>query len=163
MVLGGSTNSNESNNCSRSEASGTSFADSYTTQDSRDIAQDGILTSACESEEGKEGKSGKGNWLVALAGALAEVQSKFLNAAMENMAIMRENAADSTHSSKDYDKMSDSEKKADQDKKDEARDKFIQAQSEYQANMQMFNMIANMTATSLKSLGEGLTAIARKQ
>jgi hypothetical protein len=27
----------------------------------------------------------------------------------------------------------------------------------------MFSMVANMTATSLKSLGEGLTAIARKQ
>ena len=51
----------------------------------------------------------------------------------------------------------------DQDAKDAKREECIQAQSRYQANMQMFNMIANMTATSLKSLGEGLTAIARKQ
>jgi hypothetical protein len=163
MVLGGSTNSNESDNCSRSEASGTSFADSYTTQDSRDIAQDGISTSACESEEGKEGKSTRGNWLVALAGALASVQNEFLNAAMEDMKIMEDNAAKSTLSKDDLKEMSEAEKIKHQEEKDEKRDEFIQAQSRYQANMQMFNMIANMTATSLKSLGEGLTAIARKQ
>ncbi|MET0029783.1 MAG: hypothetical protein ABW101_19285 [Candidatus Thiodiazotropha sp.] len=53
---------------------------------------------------------------------------------------------------------------ADAEKADaKARNKFLMAQSQYQANMQMFNMIANMTATSLKSLGEGLTSIARKQ
>ncbi|MEW8223880.1 MAG: hypothetical protein AB2729_16195 [Candidatus Thiodiazotropha taylori] len=156
--IGTNNQSQEGNSCTRSEGNGTS-----STQDSRDIAQDAIMTGACESEEGKEGKSTKGNWLVALAGALATVQNEFLSAAMEDMKIMENNASQATHSKEELEGMSDSEKQAHQDEKDAKRDEFIQAQSRYQANMQMFNMIANMTATSLKSLGEGMTAIARKQ
>ena len=107
----------------------------------------------------------KGNWLVALAGALASVQNEFLKAAMDDMKIMEDNAAGSTMKKEGAEGAegaggTDEEK---QNAKDAKRDEFIQAQSRYQANMQMFNMIANMTATSLKSLGEGLTSIARKQ
>jgi hypothetical protein len=145
------------NDCSRSEGSGSS-----STQDSRDVAQDGILTCASEEGDKKEGGT-KGNWLVALAGALATVQNEFLSAAMEDMKIMEDNSAQATHSKEELEGMSDEEKQAHQEEKDAKRDEFIQAQSRYQANMQMFNMIANMTATSLKSLGEGMTAIARKQ
>ncbi|ODB82790.1 hypothetical protein A3195_19385 [Candidatus Thiodiazotropha endoloripes] len=47
--------------------------------------------------------------------------------------------------------------------KEKQRNEFLEDKSQYQANMQMFNMVANMTATYLKSLGEGLTLIARKQ
>jgi len=90
---------------------------------------------AAEEAEGKEG----GNWLVALAGALAETQSHFLNKAEVNRQTM-------------LDEVDSEDSKL-----------FLKAQSEFQANMQMFNMMANMTATSLKSLGEGMTAIARKQ
>jgi hypothetical protein len=92
--------------------------------------------SAEEAEEGGE----NANWLVALAGSLAQVQHKFLDAALQNMKTMDNNAG-----------------------VDGQEQTFLKAQSEYQANMQMFNMVANMTANSLKSLGEGLTAIARKQ
>ncbi|MCF6211509.1 MAG: hypothetical protein L3K24_12765 [Gammaproteobacteria bacterium] len=112
--------------------------------DMLDNISQGICKDAAEKAEGKEG----GNWLVALARGLSEVQVKFLDAAMENMDTMKNNSVDETKSKKDQ---------------AEDRQEFIQAQSEYQANMQMFNMMANMTATSLKSLGEGLTAIARKQ
>jgi hypothetical protein len=101
-----------------------------------------------EADQKCNGGKGSGNWLVALAGALSEVQAKFLNQAMENMDEMKSNTADKN----------DSKKEA-----AAKRDKFLTAQSEYQANIQMFNMVANMTATSLKSLGEGLTSIARKQ
>jgi hypothetical protein len=94
-----------------------------------------------------------------------------LNAAMENMETMKDNAASATSSDKKDGKTPKNETKeqkaerSEQEKKaeNEKRDKFLIAQSEYQANMQMFNMMANMTATSLKSLGEGLTSIARKQ
>jgi hypothetical protein len=86
-----------------------------------------------------EGGSGK-NWLVALAGSLGELQHKFLEKALENMDTMESTAGN-----------------------DDQEKEFLKAQSEYQANIQMFNMMANMTATSLKTLGEGLTAIARKQ
>jgi len=112
-------------------------------QDAVENAKTATAKQISEETEGKEG----GNWLVALAGALAKVQGKFLQAAMDNMKTMEENAG-KTGSSGD-------------DKK--ASNEFLIAQSEYQANMQMFNMMANASATSLKSIGEGLTALARKQ
>jgi hypothetical protein len=89
-----------------------------------------------EEEASGEGK----NWLVALAGALSEVQGKFLKEALENMDTMKDLAGD-----------------------EDSSHEFLTAQSEYQANMQMFNMMANASGTSLKSIGEGLTALARKQ
>ena len=115
----------------------------------------GIADEAAEEAEGKEG----GNWLVALAGALANVQSKFLNKAMDNMEIM-ENNSDPEKVKESY---SDEKKEEIRSENEKQRNEFIKAQSEYQANMQMFNMMANMTSTSLKSIGEGLTALARKQ
>ncbi|MCG7911429.1 MAG: hypothetical protein JAY82_16830 [Candidatus Thiodiazotropha taylori] len=114
-----------------------------------------------EAEESKEGK-GTSNWLVALAGALAEVQAEFLTSAMKNMETMRENSQKATQG-KPPENESPEQKEARQKDEEAARNEFLMAQSQYQANMQMFNMVANMTATSLKSLGEGLTSIARKQ
>ncbi|MCG7926413.1 MAG: hypothetical protein JAY67_12825 [Candidatus Thiodiazotropha taylori] len=108
---------------------------------------------SCAENEQDEDKSGsEGNWLVALAGSLAKVQQKFLTAAMENMDTMKENGSAA---------VSGGDKSAEE--QEAQRNQFLEAQSQYQANMQMFNMVANMTATSLKSLGEGLTSIARKQ
>jgi len=105
--------------------------------DMMDNISQGIAEEAGEEAEGKEGA----NWLVALAGGLANAQIKFLDKAMDAKDAMEASGWDDKDS----------------------RDAFIKAQSDYQANIQMFNMMANMTATSLKSLGEGLTAIARKQ
>jgi len=106
-------------------------------------------STAEEASEEANGESA-GNWLVALAGSLSKVQAKFLNAAMENMKTMETNG-DAAVSGEDA------------ESKETQRNDFLEAQSQYQANMQMFNMVANMTSTSLKSLGEGLTALARKQ
>lgn len=92
-----------------------------------------------EIDKKTSGKSGA-NWLVALAGGLAEVQGKFLMAAMENQEKM-----ESLGTGK------------------EDSQEFLTQQNEYQANMQMFNMMANASSTSIKSIGEGLTALARKQ
>ncbi|MES9942236.1 MAG: hypothetical protein ABW104_19830 [Candidatus Thiodiazotropha sp. 6PLUC2] len=106
------------------------------------------------SDDNEEKCGSEGNWLVALAGALAKVQQKFLNAAMDNMKTMEENGSGAVQGGDNA--QSD-------EAKEKQRNEFLEAQSQYQANMQMFNMVANMTATSLKSLGEGLTSIARKQ
>ena len=46
---------------------------------------------------------------------------------------------------------------------DKSRNEFIMAQSKYTAHMQMFSMTAAATSTSLKTVGEGLAGIARKQ
>jgi hypothetical protein len=110
-------------------------------EDSMGDAIMNAATSAAEQageDADKEGAEG-GNWLVALARGLADVQEKFLSKAMENLDTMKASTGEDN------------------------REEFLTAQSEYQANTQMFNMMANMTATSLKSIGEGLTSIARKQ
>ena len=113
-------------------------------QDAVDCEYGDTLTSAAESTaqqaaEEAEGQEGV-NWLVALAGSLAKTQGTFLKAALESQETMNGIAG-----------------------KEGKEQEFLDAQAEYQANMQMFTMMANMTATTLKSLGEGLTAIARKQ
>ena len=86
--------------------------------------------------------------MVALAQELGRMQGTWLEEAMLNMKTM--------NNSEVKESMTD-------DQKLDKRQEFSKAQSEFQANMQMFNMLANMTATSLKSIGEGLTSIARKQ
>ncbi|MES9853149.1 MAG: hypothetical protein ABW170_15135 [Candidatus Thiodiazotropha sp. L084R] len=156
------TNDQDGSSCTRTDGDGSSSRAESDSQ-MRDNMVDGNCADESEGEGDGEGGAGKaaGNWLVALAGSLASVQCKFLDAAMKDMRIMDDNAAGSTQ--KDTSNMSDEEKQAYQQEQDKARDQFVQAQSRYQANTQMFSMIANMTATSLKSLGEGLTAIARKQ
>ncbi|MFK7854307.1 MAG: hypothetical protein AB8B79_09355 [Granulosicoccus sp.] len=40
---------------------------------------------------------------------------------------------------------------------------FLEAQAQFTANMQSFNLFANQSATALKTIGEGLASIARKQ
>ncbi|MES9853146.1 MAG: hypothetical protein ABW170_15120 [Candidatus Thiodiazotropha sp. L084R] len=172
-VPGGSdcTRTEGGNSPSTGGASENGYDDAYTN------ASYGCAESA--AEEGEEGK-GKtaSNWLVALAGALSEVQAKFLNAAMDNMDTMEKNSSsvaqgsdkesevpeNETPEQKETREQNEAKQEATDKKNDEAqRNEFLKAQSQYQANMQMFNMMANMTATSLKSLGEGLTSIARKQ
>jgi flagellar basal body rod protein FlgB len=49
------------------------------------------------------------------------------------------------------------------DPKSAERKEFLEAQAEFQANMQMFNNVANMTATTINTLGEALTGLSRKQ
>ena len=39
---------------------------------------------------------------------------------------------------------------------------FMTAQTEFQAQSQLFSMLSNTVATAIKSIGEGLTANARK-
>lgn len=43
------------------------------------------------------------------------------------------------------------------------RSRFLHAQASYTANIQMFTTVANQTATSIKSIGEALANISRKQ
>jgi hypothetical protein len=77
------------------------------------------------------------NWLVALAKNLGEMQGEFMDDAMANLDTMKEKG-----------------------KKSKA---FSVAQSEFSANMQMFSLMANASSTAIKSIGEGMTALARKQ
>jgi hypothetical protein len=138
-----STNQNQSSHGCQSAVDSSDYGSALT-----DAGYSTAQSIGEEANQKSNGGKGSGNWLVALAGALSKVQANFLNEAMKNMKKMESNMANE----KDTDKQAKTK-----------RDEFLKAQSEYQANIQMFNMVANMTATSLKSLGEGLTAIARKQ
>jgi hypothetical protein len=132
-------------NCTRTEGGGS--ADSNYVDDFCSKEGDRIAKDSRDSKESKENKNT--NWLVALAKAMAQVQNKFLSAAMANQKEMQENTPDS--------------QSTDKSAEDEKRKKFMEAQSEYSANMQMFNQVATTTATTLKTLGEALAAISRKQ
>ena len=160
-------NQGGNNNCTRTEADGGGSLD-----DADMNACNSTSSLDKEKDDTSAGSKG-GNWLVELAKALAEIQTEFLNKAMDNLDTMKANksamdtgegqggsattgAADTAETGMDVG--------ADDKDADEAsRGEFMAAQSEFQANFQMLNMMANMTATSLKSLGEGLTSIARKQ
>jgi hypothetical protein len=72
-----------------------------------------------------------------LAKNLGEMQGEFMDDAMANLDTMKEKG-----------------------KKSKA---FSVAQSEFSANMQMFSLMANASSTAIKSIGEGMTALARKQ
>lgn len=91
----------------------------------------------------KDDEKGKGNWLVVLAGTMADIQSKFLNEAMEQSRIMEGEAGIASEGGKS--------------------DKFLAAQSAYTANMQLFNIFSQQVATSIKTIGEALASISRKQ
>jgi len=82
------------------------------------------------------------NWLEKLAEGMAEIQNKWLTKADTAQEDMNKMAGKDDTTS---------------------RDAFAKAQSQYTAAMQMFSMVAAATSTSLKSLGEGLPGIARKQ
>jgi hypothetical protein len=158
---------------------------------------DGIVQQATdEANEKTKGGEGGGNWLIALANAMADIQTKFLDKAMDNMATMNENsdaavvgdgdgegndpaegavspgnkamggaAAPPNNDGVKPENPDDKPEKTEGEIKQERAEQqeFIQAQSQFQANMQMFNMMSNMTATTIKALGEGLTSLARKQ
>lgn len=93
------------------------------------------------STEGKKSSrsGGDGNWLENLAAALGRAQSAWIEKAEGHLAVMEAEAG------------SDDSKA------------FTEAQAKYSASMQMFSMTAAASATSIKTIGEGLSGIARKQ
>ena len=92
--------------------------------------------------EGAGGGGSAGNWLEKWAEGMAKAQINWINQADKQQQIMQEmSGKDDTAS----------------------RDAFIMAQSKYTADMQMFSMTAAATSTSLKTIGEGLAGLARKQ
>ncbi len=114
-------------------------------------------------EEGGKGDKpggGSGNWLIALAETLSKIQAKFLDAAMAASRTMEATSDDAVVGGGGTASASeDGTAGADASQSSE----FLIAQGQFTANMQLFNLFANQTATALKTLGEGLAGIARKQ
>ena len=110
-------------------------------KETEDSLFDTLLQSATENSKDEKDKKGAGSdgksWLEVLAQGLADVQNKYLDKAMDAQ-----------------EKMENSDKESKE---------FIEAQNEFTANMQLFKMASEATATALKSVGEALSSIARKQ
>lgn len=92
-----------------------------------------------EAEEAANGQGGKGNWLMVLAKALGEASGKHL----KNMVELGEKMG-----------AMDSE---------ENPEAFAQTQAEFQAASQIFKMFQESISTMIKSIGEGMSTVARKQ
>jgi hypothetical protein len=92
-------------------------------------------------KEAKRGglKDGE-NWLVILAKTMSEVQNEHLDKMLEASKTMKENVGSS---------------KSD-------RRVFIDAQGVFQAESKLFQMASEAASTAIKSVGDGLTSIARK-
>ena len=114
---------------------------SSSAREAADAALDDQMAGLGESSETKKKKGGGGrNFLEILADSMGQTQAKFLNEALEHSQTMESLAGNS-----------------------ERADDFTVAQSKYTAAMQMFNIYSNQVATTLKTLGEAMSAIARKQ
>lgn len=105
--------------------------------------------SASEPDLAEHGKAEKNdekkgrNWLEVLALSLASIQSELLDRATA--------ASDEMQAAIDDDNVG----------KDSSA--FLEAQTEYTTNMQLFNIFSQQVSTSVKTIGEALAAISRKQ
>jgi hypothetical protein len=99
--------------------------------------EEGKKDHKCGSGSGE----GKGNWLVMLAKAISKVQGEHLNKMLTT--------SDTTAKSTNEDETS--------------RQDFLDAQGEFQAESKLFGMTSKATATAIKTIGDGLSSIARKQ
>jgi hypothetical protein len=113
----------------------------------RDIADSG-------DEDDKKGtKGGSTNWLVALATAMGKIAGQHLEKMMEAQDDMENSNTDTSEMNE-----ADAAKTEKEDGK-----KFTEAQSRFQAESKLFAMTTEATSTALKSIGDGLSSLARKQ
>ena len=132
-----------------------------------------IMNKECCDEDGKESKKsgGKGNWLVALAEAMGSVAGKFASDMVESAnKISNINGADAEElqaimGGKDNFKMPEkAEGETDGQALDKAQAKAMSTvQAKMQSQAQMFKMVSEATSTAIKSIGEGMSSMARKQ
>jgi hypothetical protein len=118
---------------------------------------DSLLNECAQDEEGEKAK-GHGSWLVALAKAMGQMTGKHLEKLMQAQYKMEH--SDDVKQTEKYKNASEK----DQEKMDEkAGTAFTEAQAEFQAESKLFSMCSEATSTVLKSIGEGLSSMARKQ
>jgi hypothetical protein len=121
--------------------------------DTSDV-RDSVTTSCGEDEQKK--KTGSGSWLVALAKAMGEMTGDHLQKMMQAQDKMEDSKVD------DADLEGKSDKEQAKIKQEKGKD-FTAAQAEFQAEAKLFAMCSEATSTVLKSVGEGLSSMARKQ
>lgn len=113
-----------------------------------------------DDEDKEDGVGGGTSWFEVLASNLADVQAVFLNKALAASKVMQGEAANAAGETTTPDAEGAQTATPTNATPSTA---FLKAQSEFTANMQLFNLFANQSATALKTIGEGLTGIARKQ
>jgi hypothetical protein len=115
-----------------------------------------LLNECSKDDEAAKAKSGAGSWLVALAKAMGEMTGNHLQKMMQ--------AQDKMEKSEATDEELEGKSKEEQSKiKQEKANDFTIAQAEFQAESKLFAMCSEATSTVLKSVGEGLSSMARKQ
>jgi hypothetical protein len=131
--------------------------------DSSDVSnstnpRDSLLNQCAEDEESVKSNRGSGSWLVALARAMGQMTGKHLENMMQAQADMEH--SDDIKDTQEYQNATDEEKeKMDQ----KAGSDFTEAQAVFQAESKLFSMCSEATSTVLKSIGEGLSSMSRKQ
>jgi hypothetical protein len=122
-----------------------------------------IMEQGQGGEEGKSGKAGKGgkggaqpagNWLIAMARAMGAAAGDHA----KRMVELSNKINDLSSKGKGIDASSDAGKKEQADNAAETS----AAQAEFQAEGQMYSMLQNAFSNAIKSIGEGLTTMARK-
>ncbi|MET0010022.1 MAG: hypothetical protein ABW124_19630 [Candidatus Thiodiazotropha sp. 6PLUC9] len=118
------------------------------------------LLSRCskDDEETKSKSKGSGSWLVALAKAMGEMTGNHLEKMMQAQDAMEASQVDETSS-----EFKNASKEEQSKMKQDAANEFTQQQAVFQAESKLFAMCSEATSTSLKSIGEGLSSMARKQ
>ncbi|MES9830600.1 MAG: hypothetical protein ABW139_00005, partial [Candidatus Thiodiazotropha sp. DIVDIV] len=108
-----------------------------------DMVMDNVEEEAKKDKTCSSGEGGgsKGNWLVMLAKAMSTIQGEHLNKMLDASDRMQKNTGED----------------------EETRQAFLDAQGEFQAESKLFGMASEATATAIKSIGDGLSSIARKQ
>jgi hypothetical protein len=126
--------------------------DSSSEIDYADCARD-IADSGDEDNKKTGTKGGSTNWLVALATAMGKIAGQHLEKMMEAQDDMENSNTDTSEMNE-----TDAAKAEKEDGK-----KFTEAQSRFQAESKLFAMTTDATSTALKSIGDGLSSLARKQ
>ena len=112
-------------------------------------AMDNASQGTAQTEADRRTRGRSGNFLIAMAEAMGLMQAKFLGDALKHLDTM--------------DSLSSVElPEGDADAERQHRELFLVAQSMFQADMQMFNISSQASATALRSTGEGMTAVVRK-
>lgn len=101
------------------------------------------------NDEARGGHGGKKSWLVALASALGNV--------------LGDKAARLVELSHKLDQLGTREPTGDTAKDQQNAREFQKTMAEFQAESQLFGMISQAASTAIKSIGEGMSSVARKQ
>ena len=117
-------------------------------------------TVGVEGNNRKEGKDGK-HWLVALAEAMGNIAGKHLKNMIE-LADKIGNVGNDKGQSNTRTSGNETDSTGTKTDPDEAK-KMAKLQAEFQAESQMFKMVSESASTLVKSIGESLSTLARKQ